>query len=203
MVYISIFICICIGITALFLFIVSNNNYLDMQESEPDETSMARAGRRGERKAEEIIKQILYEDDILLTNICISYGEREAELDNVIINNRGVFVIEVKNYSGTLIGGEDDYEWKKYKISKGGNIYEKQVRNPIKQVKRQVYILSQFMKYYGINVWIDGYVMLLNRNSPIQSDLILESLEEIDRAIHKKSRNSLNKKTVAAIKELL
>ncbi len=26
------------------------------------------------------------------------------------------------------------------KVSRGGNVYEKQVRNPIKQVKRQVYI---------------------------------------------------------------
>ena len=35
----------------------------------------------------------------MLTNIKISFEEREAELDNVVINNRGVFIIEVKNYN--------------------------------------------------------------------------------------------------------
>jgi hypothetical protein len=167
------------------------------------ESPRVRAGKEGEKEATEIIKRVLRENDILLTNVRIQYKEKETELDNVIINNRGVFIIEVKNYSGVLIGGENDYEWTKYKVSRGGNTYEKQVRNPIKQVKRQVYILSRFLKYYGINVWIDGYVLLLNRNGPVDSSLILESYEQINEAIHKRQQKEMNKKTVLAIKELL
>lgn len=167
------------------------------------ESPRVRAGKEGEKEATEIIKRVLRENDILLTNVRIQYKEKETELDNVIINNRGVFIIEVKNYSGILIGGENDYEWTKYKVSRGGNTYEKQVRNPIKQVKRQVYILSRFLKYYGINVWIDGYVLLLNRNGPVDSSLILESYEQINEAIHKRQQKAMNKKTVLAIKELL
>lgn len=167
------------------------------------EPPQVRAGREGEKEATEIIRRILRENDILLTNIRVNYKEKKTELDNVVINNRGVFIIEVKNYSGVLTGGEDDYEWTKYKVSGGGNIYEKQVRNPIKQVRRQVYILSRFLKYYGINVWIDGYVLLLNKNSPVDSDMVLESLGQINQAIHKRTRNTLNKKTVLAIRELL
>ena len=167
------------------------------------ESPRVRAGKEGEKEATEIIKRVLRENDILLTNVRIQYKEKETELDNVIINNRGVFIIEVKNYSGVLIGGENDYEWTKYKVSRGGNTYEKQVRNPIKQVKRQVYILSRFLKYYGISVWIDGYVLLLNRNGPVDSSLILESYEQINEAIHKRQQKEMNKKTVLAIKELL
>lgn len=167
------------------------------------EPPRVRAGKQGEKEATEIIKQVLQEDDILLTNVCVKYGEKEAELDNVIINSKGVFIIEVKNYSGTLIGGEEDYEWTKYKVSRGGNIYEKQVRNPIKQVKRQVYILARFLKCCGIHVWVDGYVLLLNHNSPVHSDMILESFGEIDRALHRQSQNSLNRDTVIAIKKTL
>ena len=167
------------------------------------ESPRVRAGKEGEKEATEIIKRVLRENDILLTNVRIQYKEKETELDNVIINNRGVFIIEVKNYSGVLIGGENDYEWTKYKVSRGGNTYEKQVRNPIKQVKRQVYILSRFLKYYGIKVCIDGYVLLLNRNGPVDSSLILESYEQINEAIHKRQQKEMNKKTVLAIKELL
>lgn len=162
-----------------------------------------RAGKRGEKEAAGMIKQVLQEGDILLTNVRVKYKEKETELDNVIINRRGVFIIEVKNYSGTLTGKEDDYEWTKYKVSRGGNIYEKQVRNPIKQVRRQVYILARFLKYSGIRVWVDGYVLLLNNNSPVHSDMVLESFEGIDRALHRQAHHSLSSRTVVAIKALL
>lgn len=167
------------------------------------ESPRVRAGKQGEKAAIEIIKQVLQEDDILLTNVCVKYREKTTELDNVILNRRGVFIIEVKNYSGELVGKEDDYEWTKYKVSKGGNIYEKQVRNPIKQVRRQVYILARFLKCCGINVWVDGYVLLLNNNSPVHSNMILKSYREIDQALHKQSHNSLDNGAVIAMKELL
>ena len=69
-----------------------------------------KAGKRGEKAATDIIKQVLQEGDELLTNVCINYRERMAELDNVIINRSGIFIVEVKNYSGMLTGEEDDYE---------------------------------------------------------------------------------------------
>lgn len=96
-----------------------------------------------------------------------------------------------------------NYEWIKYKISRGGNTYSKQVRNPIKQVRRQVYILAHFLRSYGISVWVEGYVLLVNNNSPVHNGTVLESLEEIDCAIHGRSYNSLGEKTVIEIKKLL
>lgn len=171
--------------------------------NQPYERPEIRAGRRGEKAAVRMIEQVLREGDILLSNINVRYKEKETELDNVIINSRGVFIIEVKNYSGVLIGGEDDYEWTKYKVSRGLNVYEKQVRNPMKQVRRQVYILSRYLKRHGIRVWIDGYVLLINNNSPIHNNMILESSKAIDQAIHRRTQNSLNKKTVSEIKGLL
>ena len=188
-----IFICGGIIIIVILIMVLWDREY---------ESPRVTAGKEGEKEAARIIKQVLKEDDILLANICINHEGKSTELDNVIINSRGVFIIEVKNYSGTLIGQEEDYEWTKYKVSRGGNVYEKQVRNPIKQVKRQVYILSRLLKYYGINVWIDGYVLILNSDSHIHSDVVLESFEEIDWAIHRQSRNSLNKRAVIAIAEI-
>ena len=191
------------ALIGIFILILILAIVWDKFYQKPEIRPEGRAGKQGEKEAVRIIEQVLQEGDILLSNICVCYREKETELDNVIINNRGVFIIEVKNYSGVLVGSEDDYEWTKYKISRGLNIYEKRVRNPMKQVKRQVYILSRYLKCYGIRVWIDGYVLLLNNNSPIHNNMILESSKAIDQAIHRRSQNSLNKKTVAAIKELL
>lgn len=161
------------------------------------------AGRRGERVATRYIESVLREDDSLFTNVSISYDGRPAELDNVIVNKYGVFIIEVKNYSGCLSGAEDDYEWTKVHISDAGNPYYKAVKNPIKQVKREVYILAKYLDYYGVSVWVDGYAMILGASSPVDSGFILSSVADIDHAIHKPGKKRLNADTIDSIKKLL
>ena len=161
------------------------------------------AGRRGERVATRYIESVLREDDSLFTNVSISYDGRPAELDNVIVNKFGVFIIEVKHYSGHLSGAEDDYKWTKVHISDAGNPYVKTVKNPIKQVKREVYILAKYLDYYGVSVWVDGYAMILGAASLVDSGSILSSVADIDRAIHTPGRQRLDATTVDAVKRLL
>lgn len=167
------------------------------------ETGNRRVGRRGETAATNAIKSVLRDGDLLFTNIEISFDGKPAELDNVVVNNYGVFIIEVKNYKGRLYGNEDDYEWKKYKDDGYGNTFEKDVKNPIKQVKRQVYILAKYLDYYGTRVWVEGYALLVQGNSPVQSTYILSSIDDIDRAIHTPGRNRLTKTQVENIVKLI
>jgi len=162
-----------------------------------------RVGIRGEEAAVRAIQSVLREGDRLFTNVSIEYDGKPAELDNVVVNKYGVFIIEVKNYTGYIVGDEDDYEWQKYKTTDAGNTYEKTVKNPIKQVKRQVYILARYLEYYGPKVWVRGYAILLHGNSPVQSEYVLTSIEDIDRAIHTVDRRMLDAKTVDKIAELL
>ncbi len=173
-----------VGIVVVFILIF----WLGLNIEDPVE----RAGRRGEEVATDIISRVLKDDDILLTNVKISFEGSRSEIDNLIINSHGVFIIEVKNYVGELVGGLDDYEWKKYKTTPGGDIYLKTVKNPIKQVKRQIYILSHILRQHKLDIWVDGYVILLERNSPVDDNMILESISDIDKAIHKLGKNSLS-----------
>lgn len=160
------------------------------------------AGKRGEREATKLIKSVCREDDYLFTNVQVSYEGKEAELDNVVVNSKGVFIFEVKSYSGILVGDEEDESWTKYHESSGGNVYEKTVRNPIPQVKRQVYILAKYLNYYGISVWVDGYAIILGAKSPIASEMIIRSVPQIDEAIHLKGKNKLKKSEVEKICKL-
>ena len=168
------------------------------------ESPARRAGRKGEQYATEVIQSVLREDDHLLTNVEISYKDRPAELDNVIVNQYGVFIIEVKNYNGTLEGEEDDYEWTKYHTTDAGNTYSKTVKNPIKQVKRQVYLLAKYLETYSsTRVWIEGYAFLLKGNSPIESKYVLETFQDIDSAVHTFNRNRLTSKEMDEILRIL
>jgi len=193
---ISIIIVLIIGLFAAAILLLLINEHISIgQPAKP----WKRAGEEGEDIAREILRDVIKGGDAQLSNVEIEIDGKEAELDNVIINSRGVFIFEVKNYSGTLFGTEDDYRWRKVKISSGGNAYEKQVLNPIKQVKRQVYLLAQYLKYYGCEVWVEGYVYLLDHNSPVQSQYILGSAQEIDNVLHRGYNNQRNKKQVEQI----
>ena len=159
------------------------------------------AGQLGEYIAAHIIRGVLREEDHLLTNVSISYDGKPTELDNVAVNKYGVFIIEVKNYKGRLAGGEQDYTWKKYKDDGYGNTFERKVKNPIRQVKRQVYILAKHLEPF--HVWVEGYTFFARRNSPVHGRCVLESVEDIDRAVHTFGKNRLSVRTVEGIVNML
>ncbi|MEY8393076.1 nuclease-related domain-containing protein [Lachnospiraceae bacterium 45-W7] len=187
---------LCIWLFAMFVKWLSSQDWTF-------ETASRRAGRHGEEIAAEMIHQVLKEDDRLLTNIEISYNGKKAEMDSIVVNRFGVFIFEVKNYRGQLIGNEDDYEWQKIKITGAGNMYVKQVRNPIRQLKRQVYLLAHYLQEYRIRIWVEGYAILLHQNSPVDSGYIISSLSDIDKAIHTKGKNYLHPKEIEQIIALL
>ncbi len=162
-----------------------------------------RAGKEGEKEAANLIRSVLNKEDYLILNAEISFEGKKTELDNLVVNSYGVFIIEVKNYSGKLTGKADDPEWKKYHVSSGGNIYEKNVRNPLKQVNRQVYILSHYLKEHKIRTWIDGYIYLIENNSPVNTPQVLNSMQEIKDKLHTRSRNAPDKETIEKIVKLL
>lgn len=167
------------------------------------EDPIERAGRRGEEVAEDIISNVLRDDDILLSNVELSYEGKRTEADIIVINQNGVFIIEVKNYVGELVGDIDDSEWKKYKTTPGGDVYVKTVRNPIKQVKRQIYIVSSILKERRIKVWVEGYVMLMENNSPVDDKMILRNIHEIDSAIHGATEQIISKEEIEKIVSIL
>lgn len=133
----------------------------------------------------------------------ISIHGRNTKLDYVVINNNGIFIFEVKNFSGKLVGTEDDQYWNKYKISSGNKEYIKEIRNPIKQLKREIYLLKEYLKYYGVDLWIEGYVLFVNMNSPVESEYTVNDKSEIDDILHLRRNQVLTKNQIEKIISIL
>lgn len=150
------------------------------------------AGNKGEAYFNNMLKSILRNDDVLIRNVCL----QEAEIDSLIINRNGIFIVEVKYYNGRLYGKSDDFEWTKEKVSPGGNVFYKQVKNPIKQVKRQTYKLSQFLKENNIRIWISGYAYFINGNSPVDDESVIYDIDEFDRIIHTTSGKQYDERLI-------
>lgn len=168
-----------------------------------DEDQKRIAGKEGELQAKKILNHYLNENDLLLNNVNISIHGRNTELDYVVINNNGVFIFEVKNFSGKLVGNEDDQYWNKYKISRGDKEYIKEIRNPIKQLKREIYLLKEYLKYYGVDLWIEGYVLFVNMNSPVESEYTVNDKSEIDDILHLRRNQVLTKNQIEKIMSIL
>ena len=159
-----------------------------------DEREIYRAGEEGEYLAASAIKSILFKDDWHICNFEFSVDGREAECDILVVNTNGIFIFEVKNFSGSLFGYETDDTWEKVKESDSGNLYSKEIKNPIKQVRRQRWLLKKLLGSYGIyDFRIDGYVLLVNANPHDESEYILTDLSEVERTIHKPGEQPLNK----------
>lgn len=179
---------VIIVISVVIFFISGDRN------SQNEEQERWLAGERGEELVTAEIESVKHEDDYIFTNVKIPFNNSETECDNIIINNFGVFIIEVKNYSGSLSGNENDDKWVER------NFEEKSVKNPINQVKRQIYILSKLLKNNGLRAWIEGYVILIHNNSPVDSKYIIPfKRTEIDRIIHTQGKNKSTNEQVKKI----
>ena len=189
-------------ITVIIFFIIILFIFLFLSLSNGEDQKRI-AGKEGELQAKKLLNHYLNENDLLLNNVNISIHGRNTELDYVVINNNGVFIFEVKNFSGKLVGNEDDQYWNKYKISRGNKEYIKEIRNPIKQLKREIYLLKEYLKYYGVDLWIESYVLFVNMNSPVESEYTVNDKNEIDDILHLRRNQVLTKNQIEKIMSIL
>ena len=123
------------------------------------------AGRRGESEALGLL-QHLPEGYHVFTNLASQADGMRGEIDALVVGKNGIFAVEVKNHRGEIVTGEGD--WQQKKISRGGAVYIRPMRNPIKQMKRNIYILSVRLKEAGVHAWIDGMVYMANPEVSMQ-----------------------------------
>ena len=162
-----------------------------------------KTGLQGEKMTQNILKTLPNSYQII-SNITIEFEGKRSEIDNLILSPRGIVIIETKNYKGILEGSVDDIDWKYTKTSAQGNNYTTTVKNPLKQVKRQTYILSQILKENNINCWIDSYVYILESQCYVGSEKIfLDERSLIHKIVSSGKENALNGADIDRIKNIL
>lgn len=144
----------------------------------------------------------------VFTNVTISYQNYSQETDLIIVGMKGIYIVEVKNHNGKIVGDAETSEWTQLKVGRGGGRYSKKMNNPVKQVKGQVYKLSKFLKENGINVWVEGIILFTNEdvNVNVQNSSI-PILFPAKRLTHYiltcKNRQYLNKTLIGKVVEMI
>jgi Holliday junction resolvase-like predicted endonuclease len=126
------------------------------------------AGIKGEKETKNILKQL--DNRIVYANIPIEYRSRKSEIDYLCISKKGLYIVEVKNYSGHIKGAYGDKYWKQYKKEEIKN-----VKNPLIQLNNQINILSSMLEEKGIHTHVEGCVYF-----PLSSSIECKDIKIVD-----------------------
>lgn len=77
----------------------------------------------------------------IIRNVYIPIDGKKTEIDILFITSFGIFVIESKNYNGSIYGSEEDFKWTEYFTDNK----KYQIPNPIKQNNHHIKFLSEYL----------------------------------------------------------
>ncbi len=128
------------------------------------------SGRHGEKTLYKAVKR-MSGDNTIFVNLPIRYKRGRSEADMLIINKRGVIIIEVKNHSGTISGHWKAEKWTQQKFYRNGKTTSIEMDNPIKQMRRQRDIVKSILNAAGEDVWVDTILYFSNPNVRLKLNL--------------------------------
>lgn len=146
-----------------------------------------KAGLVGEKKAGRLLKG-LPKAYIKKHNVRISLDGHQSELDYVVIGPTGVYVIEVKNMSGSIRGFGDSQQWVQNKVLKNGKPFVYEFYSPVKQVQTHAKRLGKLLNY-GLEceekIWVQPLVLFVHDEVRLElHDMNTPVFTEIEALIH-------------------
>ena len=150
-------------------------------------------GKRGENKVGWVIGETIENKQYVINDLILVNEGKSSQIDHIVINPRGIFVIETKNYSGEIYGSENQREWTQ--VLAYGNVKNK-LYNPLKQnathvykVKKivgklPVYSLVVFVQNNTYNIDASGVIPLSALRATLQSGETVLTVKQMQTAYH-------------------
>lgn len=95
----------------------------------------------------------------ILSNIYLNKAEGTTEVDLIMINKYGIYVIESKNYSGTIYGSDKNKRWAQYLQGKKFNFF-----NPVWQNSAHITALLELFNIPDLAI-MNSFIVFSNRST--------------------------------------
>lgn len=155
----------------------------------PKEPKALIIGQEGEKKVAKKLKRLNKRKYKVINNIMLQREDNtSSQIDHVIVSIYGIFVIETKNYSGTIKGSEYDYYWEQILFTK-----KEKLRNPIKQNYSHVKALEENMKKYKYLPIIPIVVFTNNCSLDISTQSKVVHISKLLKTIKKNKERYMSK----------
>ena len=150
------------------IFIVILIFALIAKASEERESDTDYIGRIGEETTESIVKRVRGCEYTLKNLYIPTVNGNTTEIDLIAFTNRGLLVLETKNYSGEIHGNESDKEWYAAVHQQNNYFY-----NPLKQNATHTKFLKRVIKG---NIPIYSIIVFSDRSS---LEFLPDSFDEV------------------------
>lgn len=129
----------------------------------PYQAMKRNTGRLGEYETYIWLQPFEAEGAKLLFNLYLPKGNNETtEIDILMINQKGIFVFESKNYSGWIFGDENQKNWTQtLPRGRGRSALKEHFPNPVWQNKLHIASLKKILE--GRNIAIFSLIVFSNR----------------------------------------
>lgn len=123
------------------------------------------AGLRGEKEVDYPLSFLSKKDYLILHNLRLGDESGFFQIDSLILSQRFILILEIKNWYGTILFGENGQVTRIDDESK-----EEGFSNPIQQTKLQQYRLRKWIEKQGIfNIPIEFFVVISYPSTIIKS----------------------------------
>lgn len=133
----------------------------------------------------------------ILNNYIVLDEGKSSQIDHIVINRNGVFVIETKNYSGRIYGNENQQQWSQ--VLAYGKVKNK-LYNPLKQNATHIYrvskILEDKVKIKSLIVFVQNNTNYITANNVIK-------INQLKRALNRGNVTQLTAEQMKSIYETL
>ena len=134
-------------------------------------------GKRGENKVGWVIGETIENEQYVINDLILINDGKSSQIDHVVINPRGIFVIETKNYSGEIYGSESQREWTQ--VLAYGNVKNK-LYNPLKQNATHVYNVKKIvgrLPVHSLVVFVQNNTYHIDANGVIPLSALKTALQ--------------------------
>ena len=143
-------------------------------------------GKRGENSVQRVLGETQEGQRYVFNDYQIMDGGMSCQIDHILINKNGIFVIETKNYSGEIYGRDEQREW--IQVLAYGKVKNK-IYNPVKQNNTHLYRLRKILpKEFPL---ISVVVFVQNNTQHIDSKIVVP-LYNLDKRIETNSGITLS-----------
>ncbi len=175
-------------------------HFLQTRQNKLNEKYMA-AGLRGESEVAKILTENLDNSYYLYNDISVRSGFNRAQIDHMVVCEKGIFVLETKNWRGRLVGSETDRKWFQHAYL---DRPPRALSNPVLQNKRHVAVLEKVLRSGGVpEVPIIPMLVFTGRNTTLdiknQETLMLWPRETVDYILRYRSEKEQPESTVDAV----
>ncbi|MCM3130493.1 nuclease-related domain-containing protein (plasmid) [Paenibacillus urinalis] len=132
-------------------------------------------------------------------NIELFHEDIKVKIEEIRVQDQGVFIIVRKNRSGRIVGSEEDKVWCQYKQTGNNTTEPKTLRNPMAMTRIHTFVLAKNLESIGLPMWVQGIVVFTHPQVELEvslkrnSNTAVLTTEELDSFIRDyQPRNTIN-----------